>query len=120
MLHGKPSMPDRRQRTFLRKLRATELLHIFLPLMRLRASRSGFWDEATRVLGILEASVQKEGPPNRAKLSCDDAEYLREILTRMSFGSLMTMLLHNLGPSTLVTNARHELETLRQMLPSHA
>ncbi|CAE7035377.1 unnamed protein product [Symbiodinium natans] len=112
-------LPDRRQRAFLRKLRRTELLHIFLPRLRSQAKRAGILSRAVPVVTILEGALIEQGTLNTAKVTCDDADYLRVLLNRMSFGNLMAMLFHNLGPSTLVDTARHEFESLRQSLPSH-
>ncbi|CAE6933141.1 unnamed protein product [Symbiodinium sp. CCMP2592] len=113
-------LPDRRQRSVLRKLNKSELLHTFLPILWSEARRAGIVQQAEHVLEILEAALSTQGTPRAAKLVGDDAEYLKDLLLRMSFGSLMAMLLHNMQPGVFVDAARHEMEKLRRTVQVNA
>lgn len=116
----RPVLPDRKQRSSLRKLNQSELLHTFLPMLWSEARRVDIAQEAAPVLKILEDTRKTLGTPRAAKLVGDEAEYLQSILLRMSFGSLMAMLLHNLQPSVTVDAARNEMEAMRQTMQSDA
>lgn len=116
----RPRLPDRRQRSVLRKLNKSELLHTFLPILWSVARRAGMVQEAEHVLEVLEAALSTAGAPRAAKLVGDDAEYLKGLLLRMSFGSLMAMLLHNMQPGVFVDAARHEMEKMRRTVQVNA
>eukprot|EP00439_Symbiodinium_sp_Y106_P019190 s3015_g2.t1 len=114
--HKRPIMPDRRQRSTLRKLNQAELLHTFLPILWSEAGRTGIASEATHVVHILADALDTCDMPRAAKLAGSDAEYLKGLLSRMPFGSLMAMLLHNLKPSAFVDTARTEFEAMRRIV----
>ncbi|CAE7639852.1 unnamed protein product [Symbiodinium sp. CCMP2456] len=116
----RPRLPDRRQRSVLRKLNKSELLQTFLPILWSEARRAGMVQEAEHVLEILEAALSTMGAPRAAKLVGDDAEYLKGLLLRMSFGSLMAMLLHNMQPGVFVDAARREMEEMRRSIQLNA
>ena len=114
--HKRPIMPDRRQRSTLRKLNQAELLHTFLPILWSEAGRTGIASEATHVVHILADALDTCDMPRAAELAGSDAEYLKGLLSRMPFGSLMAMLLHNLKPSAFVDTARTEFEAMRRIV----
>ncbi|CAE7432084.1 MDN1 [Symbiodinium sp. KB8] len=116
----RPVLPDMKQRSSLRKLNQSELLHTFLPILWFEARRVHIAHEAAPVLKILEDTRSTLGEPRTAKLVGNETEYLQSLLFRMSFGSLMAMLLHNLQPSATVDAARNELEAMRQTLQFNA
>ncbi|CAE7881640.1 RPL35, partial [Symbiodinium microadriaticum] len=118
--HKRPLMPNQRQRSILRKLSQAELLHTFLPILWSEAGRTGIASEATHVVHILADALDTCGMPRAAKLVGSDAEHLRGLLSRMSFGSLMAMLLHNLKPSAVVDAARTEFEAMRRIVQLNA
>ena len=113
-------LPDMKQRSSLRKLNQSELLHTFLPILWFEARRVHIAHEAAPVLKILEDTRSTLGEPRAAKLVGNEAEYLQSLLFRMSFGSLMAMLLHNLQPSATVDAARNEMEAMRQTFQFNA
>jgi len=110
-------VPDRRQRAILRSLNREELFFTFLPLLRWQAQRGDFEEEAQNVLAMVEEAWQQLGGTCRTKLRQEDAEWLHVLLARLSFGSLFTMLLHNLGACAWVDLARAEMGQMRQLMP---
>ncbi|OLP99406.1 hypothetical protein AK812_SmicGene18033 [Symbiodinium microadriaticum] len=69
---------------------------------------------------MIAQAWQELGGSCTTNLRLEDAEWLNVVLTRLSFGSLFMMLLHNLGACTWVDLARAEMERMRQLMPVRA
>eukprot|EP00439_Symbiodinium_sp_Y106_P039900 s5291_g4.t2 len=84
---------DKRQRTIIQGLSRRELLALVLEFCRTKAEQVGFVEEASEVLGMLEAeSASARALP--ASISDRDIRNLHKTLARMNFSNLIGLVTH--------------------------
>ncbi|CAE7930856.1 unnamed protein product [Symbiodinium sp. KB8] len=109
---------DKRQRAMVQQLTRPELLSMVFPFCSRKAEDGGFADKAEEILGLLE--MELDPATSSSQLLADrELRNLRKTLARMSFSSLIGLVIHRSPDQDEDPALQAALESLRSKLRGH-